>query len=79
MVLRKRVAIIDWERGPKSAPNDGQKKPCNYRTVSHENVSLSSDENRTLPNISPLTLMLNMAHSSFSKGSFDKNKRAKWP
>ena len=27
MVLRKKVAIFDWEWGRNSAPGDGQKKP----------------------------------------------------
>ena len=28
MVLRKKVAIFDWEWGRNSAPRDGQKRPC---------------------------------------------------
>ena len=28
MVLRKKVAIFDWEWGRNSAPRDGRKIPC---------------------------------------------------
>ena len=35
MVLGKKVAVFDWELGRKSAPRDGQKRPCNgYEIIS---------------------------------------------